>query len=132
MSKKVSIDGLSNAVASALKEYENVTKDVIEAAVDKTAKETVAQIKSKAGSEFGGSGKYAKSWTSKKQPGLSGRAYGRVIFAKPPYHRIAHLLEKGHAKVNGGRVAGRAHIAPAAEAAEEMLVDEIKSGIPKG
>ena len=131
MSDKVSVDGLANAVVSALKEYENVTIDILEAAVDKTAKATVNQIKKNA-STFKGKGKYAKSWTSKKQAQSKSGTYERVIYAKSPYYRLTHLLEKGHAKVNGGRVAGHAHIAPAEESAKEMLVSEIKSGILKG
>lgn len=132
MGDKVSVDGLADAVVSALKEYGNVTIDVLEAAVEKTTKETVKQIKANAASTFKGTGKYAKSWSSKKQAKGGRGTYGRVIYAKPPYYRLTHLLENGHAKVNGGRVEGRAHIAPAEEAAKEMLISEIKSGISKG
>ncbi|MCQ4931437.1 HK97 gp10 family phage protein, partial [[Eubacterium] rectale] len=47
-------------------------------------------------------------------------------------YQIAHLLEHGHAKRGGGRVAARPHIAPAEENGIQQLEEEIERGIRNG
>lgn len=42
---------------------------------------------------------------------------------------LAHLLEKGHARVGGGRVAARPHIAPAAEEAFDAAWEALLEGV---
>jgi hypothetical protein len=44
-------------------------------------------------------------------------------------YRLAHLLEKGHAKRGGGRVQGKSHIAPAEKNGEELLENLIRKAI---
>ena len=47
----------------------------------------------------------------------------------PSMPGLPHLLEKGHAKVGGGSVAGREHIAPAAEVAFEGFEDALSRAV---
>lgn len=65
-----------------------------------------------AAAKFGGTGRYAASIrtrTSTRDGDVTATAYSTMP-------GLPHLLEKGHAKIGGGRVAGRAHVLPAAEA----------------
>ena len=70
-------------------------------------------------------GKYKKSW-SVKTVSESADSIDMVVHSRNRY-QIAHLLEHGHTKRGGGRVAARPHIAPAEQAGNEKLVREIES-----
>ena len=68
-------------------------------------------------------GAYAKSWSVKKTKETS-NTLELTVHSKNRY-QLAHLLEHGHAKRGGGRVAARPHIAQAEENAIETLETEI-------
>ena len=53
----------------------------------------------------------------------SKETYGEIGNKNSP--GLAHLLEKGHARTGGGRVAPRVHIAPAAESAFKVFEEEL-------
>ena len=129
MSSKINIDKLSLEVSKQLNAYKDVTVDIIEYAVKKTAQETVDEIRSNidaAGIE--GSGDYKKSWGHKKDASLRGKwRYAEVVYSK--LYQLPHLLEYGHGKVNGGRVKAYPHISAAETIARKNLEFYIKSGV---
>ena len=121
---KVKADGMAQAVAKTLKEYEGATIDNMKKAVDKTAKQAVKELKSSSPVRTGA---YSKSWAAKRTKQSNAWAYEKTVFNKKHY-RLTHLLEKGHKKVNGGRVAARPHIAKVEQEAIDDLIKEIKEG----
>ena len=133
MGNGINIDQLTKAVTSEMNKFRDLTHTALMEAVDKTTKETVKQIRANVRSNFGGTGEYAKSWTSDIVKLNRSSQYARKVYSRDPHYRLTHLLENGHAKVSGGRVIGtvkgRAHITPAEANAQKMLVDEIKAGI---
>ena len=71
-------------------------------------------------------GRYARSISHKmnrKGDSPAGEVGSRSLPGLP------HLLEKGHAKVGGGRVPGREHIAPAAETAFDATMEAMEKRI---
>lgn len=122
--RKVSIDGLADAINEIMTEYSERTNEVVEKSVTKVAKEAkeIAQSGSPART-----GKYAKGWATKKTK-TSSTASEVTVYnrAKPG---LTHLLEKGHAKRGGGRTRAFVHIAPAEAHAISALESEIKSGV---
>lgn len=127
MSQKVSIDGLAAAVMEQLNEYASLSSEGVKAAVRKTGNAVRDEIKSSAPQRTGA---YAKSWAVKNTKETS-HALEVTVYSKNRY-QLAHLLEFGHAKRGGGRVAGRAHIAPAEQHGIELLEKEIERCLKDG
>lgn len=134
-SKKVKIDNLSKEITKTLKDYANATDDVVDKAVTETAKDAVKRLKKAnppGSGVYGSWSEYNKSWAI-TQTKTDIRYKKKATVHNKKLYRLTHLLEKGHALVNGGRRVGdtRAfeHIAPVAEKAEKELMDNIKKGI---
>ena len=111
-----SIDNLADEIMKGLTEYVDLAEADMKKAVKKTATAVKKDIAANAPKR---TGKYAASWTTKKTKENS-HSLEMTVHSKDRY-QLAHLLEKGHAKRGGGRVAGRPHIAPAEESGVEML-----------
>lgn len=124
MGSSVSIDGLADAIMEGLQEYADMATDEMKAAVKKAAKTVKKDIQAGAPVK---SGAYSKSWATKTMKDSS-VALEVVVHSKNRY-QLAHLLEKGHAKRGGGRVGGRAHIAPAEQHGMEQLEQDIERAL---
>ena len=127
MSKTVKIDQLADAVMEGLQEYKDLAVEDLKADVEKAAKTVKSQIESTAPKR---TGKYAKSWASKKTKETSD-SIEYTVHSKTRY-QLAHLLENGHARRGGGRVRAIPHIAPAETAGEEQLIRDIERDLKKG
>lgn len=119
--QNIPIDGLADAIAKELAAYNQEVTDGMKDAVKEAAKECTKQIKQNSPVL---TGSYRKGWTDKVM--YDGREDIRVTVYNRTDYQLTHLLEHGHAKVNGGRVAGKAHIGPAAQDAEDKLLREIQ------
>lgn len=119
-----SIDNLADEIMKGLTEYSDLAETEMKKAVRKTAISVKKEISANAPKR---TGKYAKSWTSKKTKENS-HSLEMTVHSKNRY-QLAHLIEKGHAKRGGGRVSGRPHIVPAEENGVQMLEKFIKEAL---
>ena len=120
MSDKCTIDNLAKTIMEGLQEYADVASADVKTAVRKAGKNVKAEISATAPKRTGA---YAKSWAVKTEKETA-HSLEVVVHSKNRY-QIAHLLEHGHAKRGGGRVAGIPHIAPAEEKAVKQLEEDI-------
>ena len=127
MGKKIQIDELADAVNEQLEEYSKLSATVVKTAVTKAGNSVKKDIGASAPRQ---TGKYAKSWRTKKTKEASTEL--EVTVYSPTRYMLAHLLEHGHAKRNGGRVRAIPHIAPAQDAAEAELLRDIERGLKDG
>ena len=127
MGQNVQIGELADAIMETLEEYADLAADNVKQAV-KDAGETVKkEIRANAPKD---TGDYAKSWAVKTTK-ESANILQVTVHSRNRY-QIAHLLEHGHAKRGGGRVAARPHIAAAEEAGIEQLEREIERSLTNG
>ncbi len=124
MNERVSIDRMASAIMEGLQEYADLATDDLKQSVKKAGKTVKDEIAATAPKD---TGKYAKSWAVKTQKETSNSL--EVVVHSRNRYQIAHLLEHGHAKRGGGRVAARPHIAPAEEKAVETLEREVEKAL---
>jgi hypothetical protein len=114
-----SINDLSNEIVRELQRYADVVAEDVDTAAEVVANNLADELKD-SGPKL--SGDYRKGWKVKNVRGI------RVVHNKTEY-RLTHLLEKGHAKVGGGRVAAIPHIRPAEEKAIADFLNRIDQAV---
>ena len=124
---RIKVDQLAATVMKELEDYAELATTDMKAAVRKAGNTVRNEIKSGAPSR---TGKYAASWTVKTERETS-QSLELVVHSRNRYQR-AHLLEFGHAKRGGGRVAARPHIASAEQKGIEELEHAIERSLSHG
>ena len=124
--KKIRPLDLSSAVADLLDQYGEEIEAELAETIEELAEEGVRRLQSVNSFSAKGNptGAYARSWTQEEtQQTRTTRA--RTIY-NADHYQLPHLLEFGHAKANGGRVQGYAHIAPVNSWIESQIVEQFK------
>lgn len=116
----IDVGSLAAEINRTLALYARQTEEKIDVISEKVASDGVELLKADSPKSPMG-GDYAGSWDYKK-------VGKKFIIHNKKHYRLTHLLEKGHAKVNGGRVGKRVHIAPV----EDKLINEFKGELQRG
>ncbi len=124
MAGNISIGELADAVMGGLNDYAQLATEDMKKAVKKAGTTVRKEIQSNAPSD---TGVYAKSWSVKTVRDTA-NTLELTVYSKNRY-QLAHLLEHGHAKRNGGRVAAKVHIEPAEQKGINQLQDEIEKAL---
>ena len=124
MGRNVPIGSLADTIMDTLEEYAGIAAEDVKQAVKDAGDVVKDDIRSHAPKD---TGDYAKSWAVKKMKETSSSL--TVTVHSRNRYQLAHLLEFGHAKRGGGRVAARPHIASAEQKGMEYLEEEIRKAL---
>lgn len=113
-------NNLAQAIISELVAYSEETTEEIKEKIKEISEECCEEIRKNSPEK---SGKYKQGW--KVKVAFESRNDIRCTIYNANKPQLTHLLEKGHAKVKGGRVEGKEHIGPA----EEMAGNEVEKSI---
>lgn len=117
----IKIDDLADAVAAELHAYSQEVADDLKESVESTAAACVAELRATSPEA---TGSYKKGWRKKKA--YESHDDIRVEVYNATDYQLTHLLEDGHANVDGGRTPALPHIGPAAENAARKLEQNVK------
>lgn len=114
------INQLANAIVREVVAYDKKVAKAVQRETHKVANETAEELRQNSPRN---TGKYASGWAVKKD-GDGYRVYNKIS------PQLTHLLENGHAKVNGGRVPPvKIHIRPAEQNAIGNLETRLREVI---
>ena len=117
------LDRMASDIQKVLKEYADEVKDNVDSITRQMGQKGAKALKASSKASFGGTGKYASGWTYQTEKTRFGNT--TTIYNRTP--GLPHLLENGHAKRGGGRVAGRKHIAPVEAELTRTFEMEVKA-----
>ncbi len=117
-----SVDEFASTLGSIFGDLKDASDDALGAALKTGASSSAKEWR--AGAPVM-TGKYSKS-IRYRMDRTGDKPQATVYSTKPG---LPHLLEKGHAKMGGGYVAGREHIAPAAEKGFSDAFDALQSNL---
>ena len=127
MARNVRIEEMASAIMESMEEYADLATEDLKKAVKSAGEAVRDEIRNTAPKR---TGVYRKSWAVKNTKETA-NALEVTVYSRDRY-RLTHLLEFGHAKRGGGRVAGRPHIAPAQKTGMERLEAEIERSLKNG
>ena len=111
----ININQLANEINKSLAQYANGVGEEVGVIAQKVAKDGAKRLKMVSPKL---TGDYRKGWRAKKVDNTW------VVHNATDY-QLTHLLEKGHAKVGGGRVSPVVHIEPV----EQQMISDFTNGV---
>ena len=123
--RKVSVDQMLGAITKYLDEFQDATIENVKAACQETSETILPELRADSPHR---TGRYSKGWRATME---QSKLWARVVLHNTQY-RLVHLLEFGHAKVNGGRTRAFPHVDPAQAEADKIFVDLLKERIEAG
>lgn len=115
------LDGILDGVTGKV---EDALEPAVRSACSKGAREVRRQAKAKLLDTLGGQYKKSFTWTVKKA------RYSVVgTIGSRKYPSLVHLVEKGHAKMGGGRVPPYTHMAEGADVAFDELERRVQAAV---
>ena len=110
----------AEVVQKYVEDYNGECIEVMTEVIPQVAKEAAKKLRNESPKV---SGKYAKGWKVTVEKGRM--RIGAKVHGKKGTYNLAHLLEHGHAKRNGGRTRPEVHIKPVEEWAIDEATDRI-------
>lgn len=126
--RKIELTEFEQAMVEIMNDYKEKAREACAEALPKVGQDTVRELQSTSPKRTGA---YTKGWAYQMDPRKKTKDKQKMVVYNKDHYRLTHLLEKGHAKVSGGRVEAQPHIAPAAEKAEQEALKLIKNKLER-
>ena len=126
MSDTIRADSLEIVLSKTLSDYGDAVSAGLAVEVGNAGKIALKSVRNGSPKKTGA---YRKGWTLKTERQIINDDVASVTVYNKDRGYLTHLLENGHQKAGGGRVAAIPHIRPAEEEARRYLEEHIRQVI---